>query len=147
AATLLLLAGALLYFGFAGHSSRCASGTLTIEGSTAFAPALSTIRDAYVKSCPGATIQINPIGSLAGLLDLQNAGVDKGGDLSSRIVMSDGAAPAQFSNLSGTPIGVLIFAVVVNKATNVTALSVDSLRGIWQGQYTNWSQLHGADLP
>ena len=147
AATLLLLAGTLLYLGFTGHSSRCASGALTIEGSTTFAPTLSTIRDAYVKSCPGGTIQVKAIGSLAGLQDLQNAVVGKRGDLSSRIVMSDGAAPAQFGDLSGTPIGVLIFAVVVNKATNVTTLSVADLRGIWQGRYTNWSQFHGADLP
>lgn len=41
----------------------------------------------------------------------------------------------------------VVFAVVVNRSTDVTALTVTQLRDIYAGRLTNWKQLGGRDLP
>jgi ABC-type phosphate transport system substrate-binding protein len=61
--------------------------------------------------------------------------------------MSDGPVPAGYRTLSGHPVAVILFAVVVNRGTDVYNLSTAQLRDIWLGKITNWKQLHGADLP
>lgn len=43
------------------------------------------------------------------------------------------------------PIAVAIVAVTVNEAAEIRELTSDQLRGIYRGDYTNWSQLGGRD--
>lgn len=40
-----------------------------------------------------------------------------------------------------------LLAVVVNPANPVSSLTMDQVRGIFSGEYTNWSQVGGPDLP
>jgi ABC-type phosphate transport system substrate-binding protein len=64
------------------------------------------------------------------------------------MAMSDGAVPkADFPNLVGHPLAIVIFAVVVNRATGINSLTQAQLAGIWSGRYTSWDQLGGAHLP
>src|SRR5262249_49431113 len=64
-----------------------------------------------------------------------------------RMAMSDGKAPAGYPTLTGNPVAVIVFAVVVNKGTGVYNLTTAQLRDIWLGNITNWAQLKGPDLP
>ena len=57
-----------------------------------------------------------------------------------QVAMSDGTAPAGYSGLVGHPVGVIIFAVVVNRQARVFNLTTPQLRGIFQGGITNWRQ-------
>ena len=64
--------------------------------------------------------------------------------------MSDGPAPpASDANLDPHPVGVVIFAVVVNRATGVHDLTTEQIQAIYQGKFTNWKQVSpdAADLP
>jgi ABC-type phosphate transport system substrate-binding protein len=64
------------------------------------------------------------------------------------MVISDGAVPAaEYPRLIGHPVAVVIFSVVVNRATGVSSLTESQLDGIWTGRYKNWRQLGGANLP
>jgi phosphate transport system substrate-binding protein len=140
-----LLAGLLVSLG-TPPGSQCTGGSLLLEGSTAFAPAAESIASQYMGSCHAAHITVSGTGSVTGVNTLADDGAR---DPSAAIAMSDGPAPTgtQYGALSGTPIGVIIFAVVVNSDTQVPRLTAAQVQGIFRGTYTNWAQLGGPDLP
>jgi ABC-type phosphate transport system substrate-binding protein len=156
---LLLLVGTQAGMTFsqaAALPSYCATGRLNLSGSTAFAPTAQQIASAYTAACPGATISVSPIATFNGL----NAVAAQDGTGQSRtaqaktadppagqMAMSDGQAPGGYPALKGNPVAVILFAVVVNKGTNVYNLTKAELRDIWLGTITNWKRLGGPDLP
>jgi ABC-type phosphate transport system substrate-binding protein len=132
----------------------CASGRLSLSGSTAFAPTAQEIASTYTAACRGAAVSVSPIATFNGL----NAVAAQDGDGQSgtagpaepgaeQMAMSDGKAPAGYPALKGNPVAVILFAVVVNKGTGTYNLTSAQLRDIWLGTITNWKQLHGPDLP
>jgi phosphate transport system substrate-binding protein len=124
--------------------SACIAGRLTLEGSTAFAPAARQIGRAYRTSCHSADISVVADGTFAGLQTLKGAGA---GAAAGQLAMADGAAPGGYPALLGHPVGVIVFTVVVNKRTGVFKLTTHQLHEIYSGAITNWKQLGGADLP
>jgi phosphate transport system substrate-binding protein len=62
-----------------GGNSDCATGTLKAEGSTAQANAMTQWIDDYQKKCSGATINYNPTGSGAGVMQFNGGQVDFAG--------------------------------------------------------------------
>jgi phosphate transport system substrate-binding protein len=89
----------------------CASGRVSFDGSTAFAPIMNEVATEYEQDCPQAQITINPVGSAAGLAELRKAGSN-----SPVVAMADGAA-SPGPQFRGLPVGVVIFAVVGNKGS------------------------------
>lgn len=135
----------------AASAMRCVPGAITVAGSTAFAPSVVAVAQRLRQDCPSSMVQVNPggstIGSLGAAADLQDSG-NSPGISASHLVISDGAvSAAEYPGLVGQPVAIVIFAVVVNRATGVSSLTAKQLVGIWTGQYTNWQQLGGADLP
>jgi phosphate transport system substrate-binding protein len=135
----------------AASAVRCVPGTITVAGSTAFAPSVVAVAQRLRQDCPSSMVQVNPggstIGSLGAAADLEDSGSSPGIS-GSHLVISDGAvSAAEYPGLVGQPVAVVVFAVVVNRATGVSSLTPKQLVGIWTGQYTNWRQLGGADLP
>jgi phosphate transport system substrate-binding protein len=134
----------------AASAMRCVPGTVTVAGSTAFAPSVTAVAQRLRQDCPSSIVQVNPggstIGSLGAASDLEDSG-SSAGFSASHLVISDGAVnPADYPGLAGQPVAVVIFAVVVNRATGVSSLTLPQLDGIWTGTYTNWKELGGADL-
>jgi phosphate transport system substrate-binding protein len=127
--------------------SSCASGRLVLEGSTAFAPVAQQISQAYASMCRGASISVSAIATFNGLNAVDSSSTAGHRSAGQQIAMSDGPAPDGYAALVGHPIAVIIFAVVVNKKTNVFNLTVPEVRGIFSGAITNWRQVGGADLP
>lgn len=135
--------------------SMCAAGHLTLEGSTAFAPVARQIGAAYAASCPDATFTVSAIATFNGLNALASSATSQPATTArqatttatGQIAMSDGPAPAGYQALTGHPVAVIIFAVVVNRSDGVFNLSVAQLRDIFDGRVTNWRELGGADLP
>jgi phosphate transport system substrate-binding protein len=134
----------------------CASGSLALKGSTAFAPTATAIAKKYTGACPGAKITVSAISTFSGLNAVQaQSTADQGGTTAAAaagggpalIAMSDGPAPAGYLHLVAHPVAVILFAVVVNKSTKIYNLTPEQLLAIWRGDITNWKQLNGADLP
>jgi phosphate transport system substrate-binding protein len=104
-----------------------------------------------MQDCPSSVVKVNPggstIGSLGAASDLEDSG-SSAAFRNTNMVVSDGAVPAaEYPGLVGHPVAVVIFAVVVNRATGVSSLTESQLDGIWTGKYQNWRQLGGANLP
>jgi len=154
-AVTVLAAVTLLQLGFALGNSRktlaaaasCFSGPLLIEGSTAFAPTAAQIKRAYLGLCTAAQISIHSNGTYNGLIDLSNRG-GQPGIAATTITMSDGIVQAdEFPALHSTPVGAIVFSIVVSNAAGVSNLTLSQVRGIYQGKYTSWHQVGGANLP
>jgi ABC-type phosphate transport system substrate-binding protein len=90
-------------------TATCGQGTLTIEGSTAFAPIMTLVATEYEQQCPRAHITVTGNNSGHGLSQLE------GGANPPDIAMYDGL-PLQVlkPGISGQPIGDIIMAVVGN---------------------------------
>lgn len=117
----------------------CASGSVTLNGSANFQPAIQQLTGDYTSQCSGnANFTINSGGSKAGLDAVES-----------------GNANLAFSDLTSTgrpglvdyQVGALIYAVIVNSDTQITNLTTAQLQGIYTGQITNWSQVGGTDEP
>lgn len=55
---------------------------------------------------------------------------------------SSGESPSDNTPLNGDPV-----AIVTNTSNPVTALTIEQIRKLYTGEYTNWSQVGGPDLP
>jgi len=129
-----------------GHV-RCVAGSLTVSGSSAFAPAATDAAALYHKSCPSATITVlPPVDSAEGVRNLAKDGQSNPDVRANHLTMSDGLVSG-FPQLQANPIAVVIFSVVVNNKINVHSLTPDQIQKIYNGQFTNWSDLGGADRP
>ncbi|HTU08295.1 MAG TPA: substrate-binding domain-containing protein, partial [Trebonia sp.] len=132
-------------------TSSCVPGTIVVAGSTAFAPSVVAVAQRLRQDCPSSIVQTNPggstIGSLGAASDLEDSG-NSATVRATHLVISDGAVPAaEYPGLTGHPVAIVIFSVVVNHATGVASLTEAQLVDIWTGKYTNWRQLGGANLP
>jgi phosphate transport system substrate-binding protein len=132
----------------------CASGSLALKGSTAFAPTAKAIAKKYSNACPGARIEVSGISTFSGLNAVQAQSTASGGTSAAAapgapalIAMSDGPVPAGYPSLIAHPIAVIYFALVVNSSTKIFSLTTEQLAAIWRGDITNWKQLGGADEP
>jgi ABC-type phosphate transport system substrate-binding protein len=132
-------------------ATRCVPGHIVVAGSTAFAPSIRGVALRLEHDCPSSVVGINPasstIGSVGAAADLQDSG-SSAAVRATRLVMSDGQVnSADYPNLVPHPVAIVIFSVVVNRATGKNSLTQNQLAGIWTGKYTNWRQLGGANLP
>ncbi|MEV6288537.1 substrate-binding domain-containing protein [Kribbella sp. NPDC051770] len=125
---------------------NCAAGQLRVVGSTAVEPTVMEVRSAYVAECTQADITIAAGGSRSGTRLLADTGKKDPAAAEKLIAMSDGPAE-EAAELQSRPIAVVVFAVVVNRTTDVSALTTNQLRDIYAGRLTNWKQLGGRDLP
>ncbi|MEV5487724.1 substrate-binding domain-containing protein [Streptomyces bobili] len=134
----------------------CVGGTLHLNGSTAFAPAVREAAARYEEACAGKDVSI-PVGegtfdgSGAGLADLekagQEAGIEVGEGLGDHITFTDGIASGKHPRAFYRTVAYSVFTLVVNRDAGVENLTVGQIRDLYAGKITNWSQLNGADVP
>ncbi len=117
----------------------CARGTLTITGSTAFAPVVQEAAAAYANTCREARFAIEMAGSSAGLDRLNQ---QRGADM---LAFSDGVKGNRSPQLLPRPIAFLLFTVVVHPDAGVRDLTLAQLRDVFAGRVRNWRELGGAD--
>lgn len=143
---ILGLAGLILRPDTEPPPSYCEQGTLTLTGSTAFEKAAAELADKYMKSCDGATIQVNADGSRGGIRELAALGAKSAdGDKGSPAVIafSDGPRPSSYTQLSETRVAVSLFAVVLNDSVPIKNLSTDDVSRLFKGEIRNWKELPG----
>ncbi len=119
-----------------------ATGTITIDGSSALQPLVVQARDEYVAANPGANITVNAGGSGKGLTDVEQGAVQIG---NSDLFTANSATPDKFTDLVDHQVAVVIFAVVVNPDVTVNNLTTQQIQDIFTGKITNWKQLGGPD--
>jgi phosphate transport system substrate-binding protein len=132
-------------------AADCVAGSIVVAGSTAFGPAVQAVANNLRQRCPPSVVTVNPpgsgIGSRAAAADLEATG-GSADVRATNLVISDGpVSDSVYPKLVPHPVAIVIFSVVVNRATGVNSLTDAQIAGIWSGRYTNWRQLGGANLP
>lgn len=143
--SIFTLAGTIVF----RHPARpigCATGTVKVVGSTAFAPAMQELAGRYQADCPGSEITVTANGSNEGVREVAESGGVKRGS-PALLALSDGPRPGSLTQLSENRVAVVAFALVVNDKVNVTNLTAARIRKIYRGDVVNWQQLGGPDLP
>lgn len=125
----------------------CATGNLTLTGSTAFAPALRDAADKYQKTCPGATFDLQPIGSAQGIRRLDDVGREQGPGSPDMLAFSDGKKEDGHPQLLPRTISFIIFTLVINEKAGVRDLTLEQIKRLYAGTIRNWKDVGGNDQP
>ncbi|MFC7587947.1 substrate-binding domain-containing protein [Nonomuraea antimicrobica] len=125
----------------------CATGTLTLTGSTAFDPVLREAAASYRRTCPGAGFAFELQGSGVGIRALDEAGRKNASVNNDRLAFSDGPKAEGFPKLLPRPIALSLFTLVISKEAGVQDLSLDQIKQIYDERVTTWKELGGNDQP
>ncbi|MFI2617456.1 substrate-binding domain-containing protein [Streptomyces sp. NPDC018584] len=133
---------------------ECATGELTVLGSTAFAPVAEELADKYERDCPGSDITVSAHGSAAGVRELDDEGKQSTGEGRATgkgspplLTFSDGPKSDGFPRLAETRVAVSVFALVLNDRVPIRNLTRPAVRRLYRGDVRNWKELGGPDLP
>ncbi len=139
----ILLIGILVVGMFSGCSKANDGGSnekyLSIVGSTSVTPVLTKLADSYTALNDGVKIDVQGIGSSAGV----KAAYDKSADIgmSSRNLKE---AEKEW-NLIETTIAYDGIAISVNPNNTVEKLTIEQVKDIFKGTITNWNEVGGKD--
>ncbi len=122
-----------------GGSGGGAEKTLKLVGSTSVGPVAEKLTEAYDLVDPHIKIEIEQVGSSAGIEATYNGSADIG--MSSRDLSEDEIA----KGLVGHEIAIDAMAVVLNPQNTVKSLTGAQIRDIFLGKIRNWSEVGGAD--
>ncbi|QEU92937.1 substrate-binding domain-containing protein [Streptomyces kanamyceticus] len=135
---------------------ECATGKLTVLGSTAFAPVAQELAEKYEDDCPGSDITVSAHGSTSGVRELDDEGRKFAGPDTGQakrkgapplLSFSDGPKSDGLPRLAETRVAVSLFALVLNDRVPLRNLTLAQVRRIYRGDVHNWKELGGPDLP
>ncbi len=118
----------------APFSGSVQSGTLSIGGSTSVYPLMEKLAEAYKQRNPNVTINIEGIGSSAGVKGAIDGTFEIG--MASRTLKD-----SELAEINGMVIAQDGIAVVVNKENTLSNLSVETVKEIYLGNVTNYSEV------
>jgi phosphate transport system substrate-binding protein len=121
----------------------CATGELTVVGSTAFEPVIREAARLYEQMCPGARFAFGFEGSERGMARLE----DEAGGHGGLLAIGDAPKGADYPALVQRPLAVSLFSVVVHPSAGVRDLTAGQIRDLFQGRVSNWREVGGADQP
>ncbi|MFH9069573.1 substrate-binding domain-containing protein [Streptomyces alboflavus] len=127
---------------------ECATGQLTVVGSTAFRPVAEELKEKYEDDCPGAGITVSAHGSTAGIRELEAEGARSAKSAKKSpplIALSDGPKSDGYPRLVEHRVAVSAYALVVNDGVRLRNLSLKDVRRLYRGEIRNWEQLGGPD--
>jgi len=111
---------------------------VTMAGSTAFQPFAEKLAEHYMSTHPGVSITVQGGGSSLGIQSTLSG--------AAQIGMADLVKlPPETAGLKSLVAARDGIAVVVNPANGVGALTLDQIRGIFNGTINNWKSVGGAD--
>ncbi len=111
----------------------CAHGTLTVTGSTAFAPAMADVAKKYEKDCEGSKVV-----AAKGLASKKGS--------PAIVALSDGPKPSDMPQLVEHRVAMSVFAIVVNKGIHLKNLSTADVQRLYRGEIKNWRELGGPNV-
>lgn len=138
--SILILGG--IFSGFVGcstnNSEQGKSGKISISGSTSVGPLMEKIAEIYEGQNNGITIEINQVGSSAGIKDAKNKVSEIG--MSSRELKEE-----EKKEVNGTVIAYDGIAIITNKNNPIKNLTLEQIKDIYTGKITNWSEIEGGN--
>ena len=133
-----------------GRESRGARDAkpLSIKGSDTMVILTQRLAEEYMKSQPGAVVQVNGGGSGTGIAALINGTVDLA--MASRPMKEDEKAKAKErkgADVVEHPIALDALGVFVHASNPVSQLTIAQVRDIFQGKTKRWNEVGGPDAP
>jgi phosphate transport system substrate-binding protein len=116
--------------------------SITIAGSTTVLPIAQKAAEAYMENYSWADITVSGGGSGVGIQSVGEGTANIG--MASRQIKS--SESASYPNLVETKIASDGIALIVHPGNSVASLTKNQIKGIYNGTYTNWNQLGGANL-
>jgi phosphate transport system substrate-binding protein len=117
------------------------SGTLSVTGSTTVLPIAQLAAEAFMAENFAADIQVSGGGSSVGV---QAVGEGTAGiGMASRDLKD--AEKEKYPELARYTVAIDGIAIIVNPGNTVEQLTLDQIRGIYNGTYTNWNQVGGSN--
>ncbi len=132
----MIMVGVMAISMLTGCGSKAGS-SVTTDGSTSMEKVIGALGEAF-QNDTGISFTYNPTGSGSGIKAVQEGRCDIG--LSSRDLKDEEA-----SGLNATVLAYDGIAIIVNPENPVDDLSVESIKKIYTGDITNWSELGGND--
>ena len=124
-----------------GESTGEKSTTISISGSTSVGPLMEKIAEKYESDNSNVSIEINQVGSSAGIKDAIN-GVSEIG-MSSRELKTE-----EEKEVKPTVIAYDGIAIITNKNNQIKNITLEQIKGIYTGKITNWKEIEGGkDAP
>jgi phosphate transport system substrate-binding protein len=117
---------------------------VSVVGSTSVQPFAELLAEQFNKSHPDCLVDVQGGGSAQGLVTAANRTADIG--MCSRELKAEEAADPQ-ANYHTVVIARDGLAVVVHPTNPVGDLSVEQVRKMFEGGFTNWNQVGGPDAP
>lgn len=130
---IIIIIGA--YFVLAGGSGQ---EKITIVGSTSVQPVAEKLATEYMKTNPNVKITVQGGGSAVGIKSAQD-GTASIGTSSKSLKANESTGLTQYE------IGKDGIAIIVNKNNALNGLTLDQVKGIFNGSITNWNQVGGSD--
>ena len=120
---------------------------IQVKGSDTMVNLMSNLAEEYMTAHPGATVAVTGGGSGTGIAAMLNGTTDI--CASSRSLKKEEEDMAASKNIAPTSvtIGLDGLAVMVNPKNPVAELSIEQLRKIYTGEYTNWQDVGGPSKP
>jgi len=144
-AVISLIAVVMMAAGCLGNESSGNQTTtperITVTGSTTVLPIAEQAREAFEAEDASAEIMVSGGGSSVGVKAAGEGTADIG--MSSRDLKS--AETTSYPDLVKHHIADDAILLVVNPGNSIESLTLDEVRGIYNGTYTNWDQVGGSD--
>lgn len=121
--------------------------TLKQQGSDTLLELMTSMSESFNDAQDDVRVDVTGGGSGVGIQSLIEGTIDVA--QASRQMKSSEIDAANANNIDPVEFSVAIdgIAIVVNSANAVETLTMEQLRGIYNGTYTNWNQVGGADVP
>lgn len=124
-----------------GKSKEQMGSSVTISGSTSVGPLIEKEAESFKKSNSDINVEVNQLGSSAGIKDAINGTVQVG--MSSRDLKEE----EKNAGLKEVEIAYDGISVITNKANAVNNLTIAQIKDIYTGKITNWKDVGGKDAP
>jgi phosphate transport system substrate-binding protein len=119
---------------------RQSGASLTVAGSTAFQPFAEKLAEQFMAKRPDVNITVQGGGSALGIQSARSG--------AAQIGMADLVElPPEAKELLGVTVARDGIAIIVNPANAISNLSLEQIRGIFQGTIKNWNEIGGTDHP
>lgn len=123
------------------NNSSNSANSVTVSGSTSVGPLIEKEGEAFKSSNADISIQVNQLGSSAGIKDTINGTVEIG--MSSRDLKPE----EKNEGLKEVEIAYDGIGIIVNKSNTVKSLTINQIKDIYTGKITNWKDVGGKDTP
>lgn len=114
--------------------------TVATDGSTSMEQVIGFLSEAYMEEHGNIKVTYNPTGSSAGIQAVSEGRCDIG--LSSRKLNDE-----EKESLDGTVVAIDGIGIVVNPKNLITDLSLEQVKKIYMGEFTNWKDVGGDNAP